>query len=45
VEVVQPNGARALVIGKLGRVSMAADGEALRILASDAQVNPLPRAA
>jgi hypothetical protein len=45
VEVVQPNGGRALVIGKLDRVPMAADGEALRITASDAQVNPLPRAA
>ena len=42
VEVVQPDGARALVIGKFDAVPEAAGGRALRIVVCDAQVQALP---
>jgi hypothetical protein len=42
VEVVQPDGGRALVIGKLDKVPEAAGRRALRIVVCDAQVQPLP---
>ncbi len=41
-EVVQPDGGRALVIGKLDAVPEAAGGQALRIVVCDAQVRALP---
>jgi hypothetical protein len=44
VEVVQPEGARALVIGTLDKVPEAAGGLALRIVACEARVTALPRA-
>jgi hypothetical protein len=44
VEVVQPDGGRALVVGKLHAVPDAAGGRALRIVVCDAQVTPLPAA-
>ena len=45
VEVVQPDGGRALVVGKLDAVPEAAIGKALRIRVCDAQVRPLPATA
>ena len=42
VEVVQPDGGRALVIGKLDAVPEAAGGRALRIVVCDAQITVLP---
>jgi hypothetical protein len=42
VEVVQPDGGRALVVGKLDAVPEAAGGCALRIVLCDARVSPLP---
>ena len=42
VEVVQPDGGRALVVGKLDRVPEATRGLALRIVVFDAQVQALP---
>ena len=42
VEVVQPDGGRALVIGKLDAVPEAAGGQALRIVVCDAQITALP---
>jgi hypothetical protein len=42
VEVVQPDGGRALVVGKLDAVPEAAGGLALRIVVCDAQVRTLP---
>jgi len=42
VEVVQPDGGRALVVGKLDAVPEAAGGKALRIRVCDAQVQALP---
>jgi hypothetical protein len=44
VEVVQPDGGRALVVGKLDAVPEAAGGKALRIRVCEAQVRPLPAA-
>jgi hypothetical protein len=44
VEVVQPDGGRALVVGKLDAVLEAADGPAPRIVVCDAQVQTLPAA-
>jgi hypothetical protein len=44
VEVVQPEGGRALVIGKLDAVPEGAGGLALRIEVCDAQVRMLPAA-
>ena len=41
LEVVQPNGDRALVIGKLDAVPESAGGRALRIRVCDARVTPL----
>jgi len=38
VEVVQPDGTRALVMGKLDKVPSAAGGCALRIVVTEAQV-------
>jgi hypothetical protein len=40
--VVQPDGGRALVIGKLDAVPEAAGGRALRIVVCDAQSSVLP---
>ncbi len=45
VEVVQPDGGRALVVGKLDRVPVAAGGLALRVVVTEAQVTALPPAA
>jgi hypothetical protein len=42
VEVVQPDGGRALVVGKLGAVPEAAGGRALRIVVCEAEVRALP---
>jgi hypothetical protein len=42
VEIVQPDGGRALVVGKLDAVPVAAGGQALRIVVCDAQVSVLP---
>lgn len=42
VVVVQPDGGRALVIGKLDAVPESAGGLALRIVVCDAQINVLP---
>ena len=42
VEVVQPDGGRALVIGKLDAVPEVAGGRALRIVVCDAQITALP---
>ena len=44
VEVVQRDGGRALVVGKLDAVPEAAGGRALRIRVCDAQVRALPAA-
>lgn len=44
VEVVQPGGGRALVIGKLDAVPEGAGGLALQIRVCDAQVRMLPAA-
>jgi hypothetical protein len=41
VEIVQPDGGRALVIGKLDAVPEAEGGKALRIRVCEAQVRPL----
>ncbi len=42
VEVVQPDGGRALVRGKLDSVPEAAAGRALRIVVCDAHIQVLP---
>jgi hypothetical protein len=42
VEVVQPDGGRALVVGKLDAVPEAAGGKALRIRVCDARITVLP---
>ena len=42
VEIVQPDGGRALVVGKLDAVPEAAGGRALRIVVCDVQVTALP---
>jgi len=42
VEVVHPDGGRALVVGKLDSVPEAAGGRALRIVVCDAQVAAPP---
>jgi hypothetical protein len=42
VEVVQPDGGRALVVGKLDAVPESAGGRALRIRVCDAAVTSLP---
>ena len=42
VEVVQPDGGRALVVGKLDAVPEAAGGRALRIVVCDAQITAPP---
>ena len=44
VEVVQPDGGRALVIGKLDAVPQAAGGLALRTVVCDALMSALPAA-
>jgi hypothetical protein len=41
VEVVHPDGARALVVGKLDAVPESAGGRALRIIVTDARIAPL----
>ena len=43
VEVVQPDGGRALVVGKLDAVPEVAGGRALSIRVSDAVITSLPR--
>jgi hypothetical protein len=43
VEVVQPDGGRALVVGKLDAVPEAAGGRALSIRVSDAVITSQPR--
>ena len=42
VEIVQPAGGRALVVGKLDFVPEAAGGRALRIRVCDARITALP---
>jgi hypothetical protein len=42
VEVVQPDGGRALVVGKLDAVPLVADGCAMRIVVCEAQISVLP---
>jgi len=42
VEVVQPDGGRALVVGVLDAVPETTHGQALRIRVCEAQVRPLP---
>ena len=42
VEIVQPDGGRALVVGKLDAVPEVAGGRALRIVVCDAQITALP---
>ena len=42
VEIVQPDGGSALVVGKLDTVPEAAGGRALRIVVCDAQITALP---
>jgi hypothetical protein len=42
VEVVQPDGGRAVVVDKLDSVPEAAGGRALRIVVCDAQITALP---
>ena len=42
VEVVQPDGARALVVGKLDAVPDTSGGRALRIVVCDARITALP---
>jgi hypothetical protein len=42
VEVVQPDGGRALVIGKLDAVPKVAGGCAMKIVVCDAQIKVLP---
>ena len=42
VEVVQPDGGRALVVRKLDAVPEAAGGRALRIVVCDARITALP---
>jgi hypothetical protein len=42
VEVVQPDGARALVVGKLDAVPESAGRRALRIVVRDAHIAALP---
>ena len=42
VEVVQPDGGRALVVGKLDAVPEAAGGRTLRIRLCDAHITALP---
>ena len=44
VEVVQPDGARAVIAGKLDGVPEAAGGKALRIRVCEAKVQALPAA-
>ncbi len=44
VEVVQPGGGRALVVGKLDAVPEAAGGKALRIRVCEVKVQALPAA-
>lgn len=44
VEIVQSDGGRALVVGKLDAVPEAAGGKALRIRVCEAQVRALPAA-
>jgi len=44
VEIVQPDGGRALVVGKLDAVPEGAGGLALLIRVCDAQVRALPKA-
>jgi hypothetical protein len=41
VEVVHPDGGRALVVGKLDAVPESAGGRALRIIVTDARIAPL----
>ena len=45
VEVVQPDGGRALAVGKLDAVPEAAGGKALRIVVTEAQVRAVSPAA
>jgi len=42
VEVVQPDGGRATIVGKLDAVPEAAGGKALRIRVCDAHITVLP---
>jgi hypothetical protein len=42
VEIVQPDGGRALIVGKLDAVPEAAGGRALRIGVCDARIQVLP---
>jgi len=42
VEVVQPDGGRALVVGKLDAVPEAAGGQAIRLVVCDARITALP---
>ena len=42
VEIVQPDGGCALVVGKIDTVPEAAGGRALRIVVCDAKITVLP---
>ena len=42
VEIVQPDGGCALVVGKLDAVPEAAGGRAMRIVVCDARITALP---
>ena len=42
VEVIRPDGGRALVVGKLDTVPEAAGGRALQLVVCDAQISVLP---
>jgi hypothetical protein len=42
IEIEQANGARALVVGRIDRVPVAAGGEALRLVIVNAIVAALP---
>jgi hypothetical protein len=44
VEIIQPDGGRALVVGKIERVPEVAGGLALRIVLTAARVEALPAA-
>jgi hypothetical protein len=44
VEVVQPDGGRALIVGKLDAVPLVAGACAMRIVICDARVEALPAA-
>jgi hypothetical protein len=42
IEIVQPSGARARVVGTIDRIPLAAGGEALQLVVTDRTVEALP---